>query len=186
MNKEFPADGCAFIHIYGDLSYAREAGIAPRLFFLAFCHHQLFRPIEFYFRSVGRSMRREFGDHKYRNGHGSPLKDAGEGWNLRRDDARRSASSRSYRRESRWPCEPIPSLRFSRRESIKNTWLPGKSYFALLFNKTAEERTETVRHCDKHSRPSATHGEYILPRVAHWVKSNLLDGFRETALNRRH
>lgn len=56
-------------------------------------------------------------------------------------------------------------------ESIKNTWLPGKSYFAFLFNKTAEERTETVRHSDKHSQSSAAHCEYISPRVAHCIKS---------------
>lgn len=84
-----------FIHIYGDLSYARKAGTATLLFFffLAFCHHQPFRPIEFYFRSWAALCAREFGDHKYRNGHGSPLKDAGER-RTRRNGARRSSSSR--------------------------------------------------------------------------------------------
>lgn len=49
-------------------------------------HHDLFfgvlpssavPPHRILFPFVGRTMHREFGDHKYRNGHSSPLKDAG-------------------------------------------------------------------------------------------------------------
>lgn len=118
-------------------------------------------------------MRHEFGDHKYRNGHSSPLKDAGE----RRISGGTAFADRRLLgvigkkvvdRASRFRVYELVG------ESIKNTRLPSKSYFAFLFNKTAEERTETVRHCDKHSQPSATHCGYILLRLVRCVKSNLL------------
>lgn len=103
MNKEFPADNRAFIHIYGDLSYARKAGTAT--LFFGILPSSAVPPHRILFPLVGRSMRREFGDHKYRNGHGSPLKDAGE---------RRSPIFQGLSERSHWPCEPIPSLRVGR------------------------------------------------------------------------
>lgn len=93
VNKEFPPDNRAFIHIYGDLSYAREAGTATlslslALLFFGILPSSAVPPHRILFPLVGRSMRREFGDYKYRNGHGPPLKDAGG------TGVRRSSSSR--------------------------------------------------------------------------------------------
>lgn len=108
MNKEFPADDRTFIHIYGDLSYAREAGTASRLVFFSLFYFLFFGvlppsavpPHRILFPLVGRSMRREFGDHKYRNGHGFAVKKM-RTERTARLKGRRSASSGDYRTESR-------------------------------------------------------------------------------------
>jgi len=139
-----------FIHIYGDLSYARKAGIRDPLFLFFFWHPATISrsaPSNFISAHGLLHGRREFGVHKYRNGHGSPLKretenGEGRGWRsgprgVLADLGRNVAGA--YRTEV---VERLDRFRVYEltEESIKHTSL-GKSCSALLFNKTPEERT---------------------------------------------
>lgn len=73
-----------------------HAKLVPQLSFFGVLPSSAVPPHRILFPPVGRSMRREFGDHKYRNSHDSPLKDAGER-RTRRNGVRQS-SSRGYRK----------------------------------------------------------------------------------------
>lgn len=144
-------------------------------FFLAFCHHQPFlAPHRILFPFVGRTMHREFDDHKYRNGHSSPLKDAGEqriseGMALADRRLPGVIGEKVVDRVSRFRVYELVG------ESIKNTWLPGKSYFAFLLNKTKKEPRPYViliNICSHLLRIANIFYRELL------IKSILLDGFR--------
>jgi len=90
--------------------YRMHAKLVPRLFFFGILPSSAVPPHRILFPLVDRSMRC---DYKYRNGHSSPLKEVGE-WRTWRKVFRPIGIFQELSRRSRWPCEPILSLRVGR------------------------------------------------------------------------